>query len=103
MHNTWLVIRREYLERVRAKAFIVFTFLMPALMGLLIFLPGKLMSMKSAKSQRVVIVSSNQALADSMKQELMQPAKGESSSSGGEAPQKYEVSVESSPTDSLRD
>ena len=25
MHNVWLIIRREYLERVRAKSFVIFT------------------------------------------------------------------------------
>ena len=27
MHNIWLIIRREYLERVRSKAFLIFTIL----------------------------------------------------------------------------
>jgi ABC-2 type transport system permease protein len=37
MRNMFLVARREYLERVRAKSFIVMTILIPALMGGAIF------------------------------------------------------------------
>ncbi len=33
MHNVWLIARREYLERVRTKAFLVMTVLIPLLMG----------------------------------------------------------------------
>jgi len=33
MHNSWLVIQREYLERIRSKAFIIMTLLMPVFMG----------------------------------------------------------------------
>jgi ABC-2 type transport system permease protein len=31
MRNTWLIIRREYLERVRQRSFLVFTLLLPAI------------------------------------------------------------------------
>ena len=34
--NIWLVARREYLERVRAKSFLVMTILIPLIMGGLI-------------------------------------------------------------------
>ncbi len=37
MHNTWLIAKREYLERVRARSFVIMTILIPALMGGLIF------------------------------------------------------------------
>ena len=33
MHNVWLIANREYLERVRTKAFIISTILIPLLMG----------------------------------------------------------------------
>jgi ABC-2 type transport system permease protein len=33
MRNVWLVARREYLERVRAKSFLIMTILIPLLMG----------------------------------------------------------------------
>ncbi len=33
MRNTFLIARREYMERIRSKSFIVMTVLIPALMG----------------------------------------------------------------------
>lgn len=36
MHNIWLIARREYMERIRAKSFLVMTVLIPLLMGGLI-------------------------------------------------------------------
>ena len=33
LHNTWLIAKREYVERIRAKSFIVMTVLIPTLMG----------------------------------------------------------------------
>ena len=33
MHNVWTLIRREYLERVRTRSFVIFTLLMPAAMA----------------------------------------------------------------------
>ena len=64
MLNTWLIIRREYLERVRSKAFLIFTILVPALMYGMIVLPSKLMMMKPAGERHVVVVSSDKSFAD---------------------------------------
>ena len=47
MHNTWLIIRREYLERIRIKAFIIMTLLMPVFMASTILIPALLSDMKS--------------------------------------------------------
>jgi ABC-2 type transport system permease protein len=35
--NTWLIAKREYLERIRARSFVIMTILIPALMGGLLF------------------------------------------------------------------
>jgi len=40
MHNIWLIARREYLERIRTKAFLVATILIPLLMGGFVFGSG---------------------------------------------------------------
>ena len=42
MRNTWLVIKREYLERVRQRSFIVLTLLLPAIMIGAFVIPAKL-------------------------------------------------------------
>ena len=56
MHNIWLIARREYLERIRAKSFIVMTVLIPALMGGLLFGIG-LANGKSSDLDIVVVTS----------------------------------------------
>ena len=69
MHNVLLIARREYLERIRTKAFLVMTVLIPLLMGGG-FIGSVLMS-KSAKSDsRVAIVSYDLQLAEDLQQEL---------------------------------
>ena len=47
--NTWLIAKREYVERIRAKSFIVMTVLIPTLMGGLTFAMN-FATGKSAKS-----------------------------------------------------
>ncbi|NOT06620.1 MAG: ABC transporter permease [Gemmatimonadales bacterium] len=44
MHKVWAVIRREFVERVRTRAFILSTLLFPLFMGAMVVLPGYLMS-----------------------------------------------------------
>ena len=34
MHEVWLIARREYLERVRSRAFLMMTILFPLMIGL---------------------------------------------------------------------
>ncbi len=49
MRKTWVVVRREFLERVRTKWFLVSTVLGPVLMALLIFLPAVMVSRSGAE------------------------------------------------------
>jgi ABC-2 type transport system permease protein len=55
MHKVFAVIRREYLERVRTKAFIIGTLLGPVFFAALAIVPGLLLSRGSA-GQRVAVV-----------------------------------------------
>lgn len=54
--HVFLIARREYLERVRAKSFVVMTVLIPALMGGVLYFMGGVMgrSMGSAKHLAVI-------------------------------------------------
>lgn len=70
MRNTWLIIRREYLERVRTKAFLLFTVLMPVFVVLVVLVPSKLAMMKTGSVRNVVIVASSQDIASAVKQQL---------------------------------
>src|SRR5574337_1144666 len=71
MHKTWLVLRREYLERVRTKSFLVMTILLPALMAALLLLPSKMATMRSGGTRRVVIASADTVFAQAMQEQLL--------------------------------
>lgn len=70
MRNTWLVIKREYLEKVRTKAFILSTLLMPVFIFAISVLPSLLM-MKSAGTRNVEVVSADATLAASVQQQIL--------------------------------
>ena len=40
MNKMWAVLKREYLQAIRRKMFIIMTFLMPLFMAALFFLPA---------------------------------------------------------------
>jgi ABC-2 type transport system permease protein len=69
MRNVFLIARREYLERVRTKAFLIFTFLMPALMAALTILPAKLM-MSAGKAKSLLVVTSAPDFGNAIKDQL---------------------------------
>ncbi len=105
MHNVWLIIRREYVERIRSKTFLIFTLLMPALMAGSILIPAKLAEMKSGP-RHIVVVAANADLAAAVRQELLAPPPaGSSQDPSEEAPPKDEfvVQVNTTPTTELRD
>ncbi|HXZ29144.1 MAG TPA: ABC transporter permease [Terriglobales bacterium] len=94
MRNVWLVIQREYLEKVRTKAFLFTTMFIPALMGLSIFLPTKMATMKSNKVTHIVVVASSQATGDAIRSQLAE----RSQDIGG----KYAVDVDLTASDAER-
>jgi ABC-2 type transport system permease protein len=73
MHNAWLVIQREYIERIRSKAFIIMTLLMPVFMASTILIPALLSNMRSGVTRRIVLVTNNRELAEAIKQQLIAP------------------------------
>jgi len=75
MRNIWLVTKREYLERVRQRSFIVLTLLLPAIMIGAFMIPAKLSSMKSSKMQRLVVVTSTAAFGEIVRQQLLDSGK----------------------------
>ncbi len=51
MRKLWLILQREYVVRVRTKAFVIFTVLMPLLVGAVVVLPSKLMMQSGGSKQ----------------------------------------------------
>jgi len=107
MHNAWLIIQREFLERIRSKAFIVMTLLMPVFMASTILIPALLSNMKSGVTRRIVLVASNPEIAGAIKQQLTAPpAQGNTAARSAakqpEAP-RFAVEISSNTTDVERD
>lgn len=69
MRNIWLIARREYLERVRTKAFLLTTILIPLLLGGGGFLSGMLAS-RTHSSAHIAVLTSDKAFGNDLKQEL---------------------------------
>ena len=112
MRNTWIILKREYLERVRTRTFLVLTLLAPAIMTALMILPAKLATM-GEKPQHFVIVASTQQFGEMVRQQMLEePMGGEEAEAEGSATQRkpedqYVIDVDTNSTEteqaSLRD
>lgn len=75
MRNVWLIARREYLERVRTRSFMIMTVLTPLLMGGLTLGPGLLAARMSHHSKHLVVVASDQQTAEIIRGQLLHAEK----------------------------
>ena len=60
MRNTWLIAKREYLERVKAKSFLIMTILVPALMGGIAFSSVMVNGRRNSASHMAIVTSDAQ-------------------------------------------
>jgi ABC-2 type transport system permease protein len=97
MRNTWLILRREYLERVRTKSFIVSTLLLPALMIVLMILPSKLATLKASGTKRLAVVCANNDFARAVQSQLESRKSDQLDSSP-----RYRVEIVSTPDEATR-
>ncbi|MGH9492280.1 MAG: ABC transporter permease [Terriglobales bacterium] len=97
LRNVGLILRREYLERVRTKSFIIMTFLMPAMMFSFAFLPSMLVGRRADAQRRLVVVTDNPRLAQAFRRQLqqLQPRPGQSGV-------RYDVEISEKPTEDER-
>jgi len=102
--KAWLVLQREYVERVRSKAFILFTLLMPALMAASILVPAKLADIRSGEFRHIVIVASNSELATAIQQQLVkpEPLAHTNAHDNQASANRYIVDINDSPTEQVR-
>jgi ABC-2 type transport system permease protein len=70
MRNVFLIARREYLERVRTKSFMVMTVLIPLMMAGFTIGPGLLMNRMSHAARRLVVVASSTEMGEGIRQQL---------------------------------
>ena len=73
MHKILIFAKREYLERVRTKSFIVMTFLIPAL-ALGGFIVPSLVNRGGGGSKHLVIISSDAGTGESIREQLLKLA-----------------------------
>src|SRR5262245_40004956 len=59
MRRFWSIARREYLERVRSRAFVVGTLLGPAFMTMLTVVPGLLVAQQRGRPLRIVVLDAS--------------------------------------------
>ncbi|HUS19853.1 MAG TPA: hypothetical protein VMZ25_09400, partial [Terriglobales bacterium] len=78
LKHVWIVARREYLERVRTKAFIIMTIITPVMMFGFAVVPS-LLSMRKAEGKRhIVIATENSPFGEAIRNELLKkPTKDE--------------------------
>lgn len=106
MRNTWIILKREYIERVRTRSFLILTLLLPGIMTVLMALPAKL-AMMGQKAQHIVIVTSNQSLGETVRQQLLSApsADEDTSDAGAESSSKqkpddqYVIDIDANPTE----
>lgn len=105
MRNILLIMQREYLVRVRTKAFLLFTVLMPLFIGGVFIVPTRL-AMKSSGVKHVVIVSADADLANTVSYELAHShaadIEGPRAVSAEPLKAEFVVSVETAPSEALR-
>lgn len=107
MRNTWIIVKREYLERVRTRTFLVLTLLAPAIMTALMILPAKLATMGD-KPQHFVIVASTQQFGEVVRQQLLsepmvsEDGEGEGSETSRKPEDQYVIDLDTNSTEAER-
>jgi ABC-2 type transport system permease protein len=109
MRNVWLIIRREYVERVRTRSFLVLTLLLPAIMALAFVLPLRLASMSVGRPEHLVLVVSSQPFGELVRRQLLSQTPtandedtGEQINNAGNSTARYVIDVDTYPTDAER-
>lgn len=83
LKNVWLVAKREYLERVKTKAFLILTLVTPALIVGLGLGPSAIMMSKTSGDRRIVVATADPNLAAGVKKRLENPPTGLTQSARG--------------------
>jgi ABC-2 type transport system permease protein len=76
VHNVWIIIKREYLERVRTRGFWIMTVLVPALMYGVVVLPSQLMMRQKGTAKRIVILATGADFGHAIERSLNRPING---------------------------
>lgn len=93
MGNTLLIVKREYLERVRTRSFLLSTVLMPVFMIAMMVVPGHLAELNSAATRHITVVADNPEFASAVKSQL---------GVGNTRGRKYDVDILTTPSEDVR-
>ena len=72
MHNTLIIAKREYLERVRSRSFVIMTFFIPLLMFGVTVVPTLLMNKGSNETKHMVVVAADRDTAEMIRSRIEQ-------------------------------
>jgi ABC-2 type transport system permease protein len=70
MRNIFIIARREYLERVRSRSFVIMTFFIPLLMFGVTVVPTMLMTHGSKESKHMVVVAADRDTAEMIRSRI---------------------------------
>ena len=76
MNKSWIIIKREFLTRVKTKGFIIGTFAAPLLMISVIILPAMLMQMSPEAETLITVADFTGRLAPALKADVEENKKG---------------------------
>jgi ABC-2 type transport system permease protein len=105
MHNIFIIAKREYLERVRTRSFVIMTFLIPGLMIGVSVVPTMLANRGSNETKHMVVVAGDRDTAEQIRSSIEQgedkAAQKESNvqQQRGLTPAHYTVEVSTNATD----
>ncbi len=72
MHNILIIARREYLERVRSRSFVIMTFFIPLLMFGVTVVPTMLANRGSSEVKHMVVVAADRDTAEMIRSRIEQ-------------------------------
>src|SRR4029077_20269833 len=72
MHNILIIAKREYLERVRSRSFVIMTFFIPLLMFGVTVVPTILMTRGTNETKHMVVVSADRDTAEMIRSRIEQ-------------------------------
>jgi ABC-2 type transport system permease protein len=108
MHNIFIIARREYLERVRSRSFVIMTFLIPALMIGVSVVPTMLANRGSNEARHMVVVAGDRDTAEQIRSRIEQdqdksaPAESKARTTRSLPPTHFTVEVSTHTTDAER-
>jgi ABC-2 type transport system permease protein len=111
MHNIFIIAKREYLERVRSRSFVIMTFLIPLLMFGATVGPTLLMTRAPSAPKHMVVVAADRDTAEMIRSRIekkQDEKKSESKTDSGLekrnlSPARFTVDISTNTAESERD